>query len=86
MHGWPGNRTDNRELVPLLSVFTDVIVPAPPGFEQSDRHLVKLPLFSGLTAEEVASMVGLSPRARRLRAFSHAWQRRDIEHPADPDP
>jgi RNA polymerase sigma factor (TIGR02999 family) len=43
-------------------------------------ELVKLRFFSGLTAEEAAPMVGLSPRtARRLWAFARAWLRRDVE-------
>jgi DNA-directed RNA polymerase specialized sigma24 family protein len=49
-------------------------------------ELVKLRFFSGLTADEAAPMVGLSPRsARRLWAFARAWLRRDIEHSADPE-
>jgi RNA polymerase sigma factor (TIGR02999 family) len=49
-------------------------------------ELVKLRFFSGLTAEEAAPLVGLSPRsARRLWAFARAWLRRDIERAADPD-
>jgi DNA-directed RNA polymerase specialized sigma24 family protein len=50
-------------------------------------ELVKLRFFSGLTAEETAPMVGLSPRtARRLWAFARAWLRRDMESSADPEP
>jgi RNA polymerase sigma factor (TIGR02999 family) len=49
--------------------------------------LVKLRFFSGLTAEEAAPMVGLSPRtARRLWAFARAWLRRDMECSADRNP
>jgi RNA polymerase sigma factor (TIGR02999 family) len=49
--------------------------------------LVKLRFFSGLTAEEAAPMVGLSPRtARRLWAFARAWLRRDMERSADAEP
>jgi RNA polymerase sigma factor (TIGR02999 family) len=50
-------------------------------------ELVKLRFFSGLSAEEAAPMVGLSPRgARRLWAFARAWLRRDMERSADLDP
>jgi RNA polymerase sigma factor (TIGR02999 family) len=50
-------------------------------------ELVKLRFFSGLSAEEAAPMVGLSPRgARRLWAFARAWLRRDIERSAGPGP
>jgi RNA polymerase sigma factor (TIGR02999 family) len=46
--------------------------------------LVKLRFFSGLTADEAAPMVGLSPRSsRRLWAFARAWLRRDMERSAD---
>jgi RNA polymerase sigma factor (TIGR02999 family) len=49
-------------------------------------ELVKLRFFSGLTAEEAAPMVGISPRgARRLWAFARAWLRRDMERSADPE-
>jgi RNA polymerase sigma factor (TIGR02999 family) len=50
-------------------------------------ELVKLRFFSGLTAEEAAPMVGLSPRtARRLWAFARAWLRRDMERSTVPQP
>jgi RNA polymerase sigma factor (TIGR02999 family) len=49
-------------------------------------ELVKLRFFSGLTADEAAPMVGLSPRsARRLWAFARAWLRRDMERSPDPN-
>jgi RNA polymerase sigma factor (TIGR02999 family) len=42
--------------------------------------LVQLRFFSGLTEDEAAPILGLSPRsARRLWAFARAWMRRDIE-------
>jgi pimeloyl-ACP methyl ester carboxylesterase len=37
LHGWPGDRTDYRDLVPLLSG-EDVIVPDLRGFGHSDKH------------------------------------------------
>ena len=47
-------------------------------------ELVKLRCFSGLTAEEAAPLIGLSPRtARRLWAFARAWLRRDMERSVD---
>jgi RNA polymerase sigma factor (TIGR02999 family) len=43
-------------------------------------ELVKLRFFAGLTLEEIAPLLSLSPRtARRLWAFARAWLRRDIE-------
>ena len=57
------------------------------GVRPQAAELVKLRFFSGLTAEEAAPMVGLSPRtARRLWAFARAWLRRDMERSADPNP
>jgi RNA polymerase sigma factor (TIGR02999 family) len=45
--------------------------------------LVKLRFFSGITIEEAAPMLGLSPRtARRLWVFARAWLRRDMERAA----
>lgn len=38
LHGWPGDRTDYRELVPLLSAAADVVVPDLRGFGESDKH------------------------------------------------
>ena len=50
-------------------------------------ELVKLRFFSGLTEEEAAPMLGLSPRsARRLWAFARAWLRRDMERAGGPGP
>jgi RNA polymerase sigma factor (TIGR02999 family) len=47
-------------------------------------ELVQLRFFSGLTAEEAASMLGLSPRtARRLWEFARAWLRRDMQRAAN---
>jgi pimeloyl-ACP methyl ester carboxylesterase len=39
LHGWPGDRTDYREVVPLLPA-ADVVVPDLRGFGESDRHAV----------------------------------------------
>jgi RNA polymerase sigma factor (TIGR02999 family) len=48
-------------------------------------EVVKLRFFSGLTIEETASLVGISPRtARRLWVFARAWLRREMERLADP--
>jgi pimeloyl-ACP methyl ester carboxylesterase len=38
LHGWPGDRTDYDELVPLLADHSDVIVPDLRGFGESDKH------------------------------------------------
>ncbi len=41
LHGWPGDRTDFREVVALLGVGLDVVVPDLRGFGDSDKHLVE---------------------------------------------
>jgi pimeloyl-ACP methyl ester carboxylesterase len=38
LHGWPGDRTDYRAVVPLLSGSADVVVPDLRGFGGSDKH------------------------------------------------
>jgi pimeloyl-ACP methyl ester carboxylesterase len=38
LHGWPGDRTDYRKVVPLLSGAADVVVPDLRGFGESDQH------------------------------------------------
>ncbi|WP_194923879.1 alpha/beta fold hydrolase [Catenulispora pinisilvae] len=37
LHGWPGDRTDYREVVPLVAPAADVIVPDLRGFGASDK-------------------------------------------------
>jgi RNA polymerase sigma factor (TIGR02999 family) len=47
-------------------------------------ELVKLRFFAGLTLEESALILTLSPRtARRLWAFARAWLRRDMERSSE---
>ena len=47
-------------------------------------ELVKLRFFAGLTLEEIAPLLALSPRStRRLWAFARAWLRRDMERSND---
>ena len=38
LHGWPGDRTDYRAVVPLLAETADVVVPDLRGFGESDKH------------------------------------------------
>ncbi|ABG99877.1 epoxide hydrolase (plasmid) [Rhodococcus jostii RHA1] len=38
LHGWPGDRTDYRDMVPLLSESLDVVIPDLRGFGTSDKH------------------------------------------------
>jgi RNA polymerase sigma factor (TIGR02999 family) len=48
-------------------------------------ELVKLRFFAGLTLEQIAPLLGLSPRTtRRLWVFARAWLRRDMERADEP--
>jgi RNA polymerase sigma factor (TIGR02999 family) len=48
-------------------------------------EVVKLRFFSGLTIDETASVIGISPRtAGRLWVFARAWLRREMDSLADP--
>ena len=38
LHGWPGDRTDYRIVVPRVSAADDVIVPDLRGFGEADKH------------------------------------------------
>ena len=38
LHGWPGDRTDWREVVPLVTGRAEVVVPDLRGFGESDKH------------------------------------------------
>jgi pimeloyl-ACP methyl ester carboxylesterase len=38
LHGWPGDRTDYRAVVPRLADAVEVVVPDLRGFGESDRH------------------------------------------------
>jgi RNA polymerase sigma factor (TIGR02999 family) len=50
-------------------------------------ELVKLRFFAGLTLEEIAPVLALSPRTtRRLWVFARAWLLRDMERANDPAP
>ena len=40
LHGWPGSRSDYRQVVPLLAGVADVVVPDLRGFGESDKHSV----------------------------------------------
>lgn len=72
--------SDDEQILLLDEALTRLAAARPQAAE-----LVKLRFFSGLTAEEAAPLVGLSPRsAGRLWAFARAWLLRDMEHSADP--
>lgn len=58
LHGWPGDRTDYRDVVPLLSPDLDVVVPDLRGFGASDKHRVD-PAGSYGADAQARSVVGL---------------------------
>jgi RNA polymerase sigma factor (TIGR02999 family) len=67
--------SDDEQLLLLDETLTRLAAARPQAAE-----LVKLRFFVGLTEEEAAPMLGLSPRtARRLWAFARAWLRREME-------
>ncbi|MGH3399621.1 MAG: alpha/beta fold hydrolase [Streptosporangiaceae bacterium] len=58
LHGWPGDRTDYREVVPLLTGAADVIVPDLRGFGESDKHAAE-PADQYSAAAQARSLIGL---------------------------
>ena len=67
--------TDDEQVLVLDEALTRLAAARPQAAE-----LVKLRFFAGLTLEEIAPLLALSPRStRRLWVFARAWLRRDIE-------
>jgi pimeloyl-ACP methyl ester carboxylesterase len=58
LHGWPGDRTDYRELAPLLAPHALVVVPDLRGFGASDKRPVPPPEAYGADAQ-ARSVLGL---------------------------
>jgi pimeloyl-ACP methyl ester carboxylesterase len=58
LHGWPGDRTDYRELVPLLAERAEVLAPDFRGFGESDKH-DKPPLESYTRDAQARSVLAL---------------------------
>ena len=57
LHGWPGDRSDYRDLVPLLSG-CEVIVPDLRGFGHSDKHVADPAQYgSAAQARSVADLI-----------------------------
>jgi RNA polymerase sigma factor (TIGR02999 family) len=66
---------DGEQILVLDEALTRLAAARPQAAE-----LVKLRFFTGLTLEEIAPMLAISPRtARRLWAFARAWLRREME-------
>ncbi len=58
LHGWPGDRTDYREVAPLVAPAADVVVPDLRGFGESDKH-GEDPAAQYSAAAQARSLVGL---------------------------
>src|SRR5271167_785620 len=58
LHGWPGDHTDFRHVVPLLGDDVDVVVPDLRGFGRSDKHRVD-PSQGYSAAAQARSVVAL---------------------------
>jgi pimeloyl-ACP methyl ester carboxylesterase len=58
LHGWPGDRTDHADVVPLLTGAAEVIVPDLRGFGESDKH-AEPPAEAYSAAAQSRSVVGL---------------------------
>ncbi|WP_102417173.1 alpha/beta fold hydrolase [Mycobacterium sp. 4858] len=58
LHGWPGDHTDYRHVVPLLDKDFDVVVPDLRGFGRSDKQPVD-PAHGYGAAAQASSIVGL---------------------------
>jgi pimeloyl-ACP methyl ester carboxylesterase len=66
LHGWPGDRTDYREVVPLLADRTEVIVPDFRGFGESDKH-DRPPLEAYTRDDQARSVLALIEELRLER-------------------
>ncbi len=72
--------TDDEQILLLDEALTRLAAARPQAAD-----LVKLRFFAGLTLEEIAPLLALSPRtARRLWVFARAWLRRDMERSTQP--
>ena len=60
LHGWPGDRGDYREVVPLLEDTAEVITPDLRGFGQSDQHQADpaAQYSAAAQARSVAALIG----------------------------
>ena len=58
LHGWPGDRTDYREVVPLVAAGREAVVPDLRGFGESDKHQAD-PASQYTAAAQARSLIGL---------------------------
>ena len=76
----PWHRPEDEQVLLLDDALTRLAAARPQAAE-----LVKLRFFAGLTLEEIAPLLALSPRStRRLWVFARAWLRRAIERSSEP--
>jgi RNA polymerase sigma factor (TIGR02999 family) len=72
--------TDDEQILLLDDALSRLEAARPQAAE-----VVKLHFFAGLTLEDSAPLLALSPRStRRLWAFARAWLRRDMERSSEP--
>jgi RNA polymerase sigma factor (TIGR02999 family) len=72
--------TEDEQVLLLDEALTRLAAARPRAAE-----LVKLRFFGGLTLDQIAPLLALSPRStRRLWVFARAWLRRDIERANGP--
>jgi pimeloyl-ACP methyl ester carboxylesterase len=57
LHGWPGDRTDYREVAPRVAAAAEVITPDLRGFGESDKHQADPAEYSA--AAQARSVAGL---------------------------
>jgi pimeloyl-ACP methyl ester carboxylesterase len=58
LHGWPGDRTDYRDVAPLVAAAAEVIVPDLRGFGESDKHQAE-PASQYAAAAQARSLIAL---------------------------
>ena len=58
LHGWPGDRTDYRQLAPLLTSSCEVVRPDLRGFGESDKHRAE-PAEAYTADAQARSVIGL---------------------------
>ena len=72
--------TEDEQVLLLDEALTRLAAVRPQAAE-----LVQLRFFAGLTLDEIAPLLALSPRStRRLWVFAQAWLRRDMERSREP--
>jgi RNA polymerase sigma factor (TIGR02999 family) len=74
--------TEDEQILLLDEALTRLAAARPQAAE-----LVKLRFFAGLTLDEIAPLLALSPRStRRLWVFAQAWLRREMGRSHEPAP